>query len=300
MPTEIFDLSKVKEHELKALQNKTLEILECFDRFCREHELTYSLLGGSLIGAVRHQGFIPWDDDVDIMMPRKDYERLFELWNREIENKNYVLVRTNLKDNYHDAGMAIKDIRTTFINKHSIDEDIVHGIGIEIMPIDAAPNSKISRIRQLFNAFLFALFNTQRLPDNKGKIIRWLTKVIYFVVPNQKTRYKIWTRAEREMSKYSWEDAEYVTELVGSIKGMMIQHPIEDFTNTIRVPFEHLKLPIIKGYDRYLTLIFGDYMSLPPVEDRRAKHEIVYINTDEPYYKYKNKYYCISKETKRV
>ncbi|WP_228410407.1 LicD family protein [Erysipelothrix piscisicarius] len=290
---EIFDLLDVKETELKALQEKNLEILEYFDAFCTEHNLQYSLLGGTLIGAIRHHGFIPWDDDVDLMMPRDDYEKLSKIWNQESINSQYVLVRSDLKSNYHDAGIGIKDTQTTFINKHSINDDVIHSIGIEIMPIDGAPKSKVKRLLQLYNAFIFALFNTQRLPDNKGKAILIVTGFIYAVVPWKKTRYNIWKRAERRMTKHRWEDSDEVTELIGSIRGMTTLHPKDDFESVVRVPFEHLSLPVIKGYDRYLTLIFGDYMALPPVQERIAKHNIAYINTEEPYHKFKNKYYCI-------
>lgn len=293
MNNEIFDLDDASIEQIKILHNKYLEILKYFDEFCSEHDLRYSLLGGTLIGAVRHQGFIPWDDDVDIMMPRPDYEKLYRIWNTKSSCKDYVIVKTDEKHNYHDAGMAIKDKNTTFINKHSINEDIVHGIGIEIMPIDAAAPTRISRIFQLLHAFNYALFNTQRLPDNKGVLIRILTRIIYFLVPSSKLRYKLWKYSENKMKKYDWKEAEHVTELIGSIKGMLITHPKNDFENTIRMQFEDLSLQVIQGYDRYLTMIFGNYMELPPKEERRAKHDVVYINTKESYVKFRNKYYLI-------
>lgn len=293
MKTEIFDLENITEEQTAALHRKYLEILKYFDDICTKNSLTYFLCGGTMIGAVREKGFVPWDDDVDLFMPRKDYERLMNIWNEVADGEKYFLARTDLENNYHHAGMSIRDTDTTFINKHSINEDIVHAIGIEIMPIDGAPKGKIPRFFQLVNAFMFALFNTQRLPDNKGKAVRFAAKCIYVLVPGKKLRYKFWKRSERKMSKYDWDDCAEVTELVGSIKGMLIRHPKEDMSSTIRFDFEDLSLPVMKGYDRYLSLIFGNYMELPPVDQRKAKHDTVYINTEVGYTQFKHKYYLI-------
>lgn len=291
---EIFNIDEITEKQTKALHDKYLEILKYFDAICIENNLTYYLCGGSLIGAVRDKGFVPWDDDVDMFMPRKDYEKLYKIWNNVADISKYVIARTDINQNYHHAGMSIRDKDTTFINNHSIKEDIVHAIGIEIMPIDAAPRGRIARFLQLFHAFVFVLFNNQRLPDNKGKPIRYLTIIIYGIVRGHKTRYKLWKYAERQMSKYDWDECDEVTELVGSIKGMLIRHPKGDFSDVIRVQFEDITVPIMVGYDRYLTLIFGDYMKLPPVDQRKAKHDTVYINTEVGYEEYRNIYYLVA------
>lgn len=281
---------------VRKLQEKTLEILVYFDTFCKEHNLTYFLCGGCLIGVERHRGFIPWDDDVDIFMPRKDYERLAVIWSKYNQKSRYVYCRTDRKHNYHDAGASIRDRSTTFINRHSINDDICHGIGIEIMPIDACPDSRIRRCLQLFHAFVFSLFNVQRLPDNKGGLLRNMAKIMYFLVPSQNIRYKLWKYSEQQMSKYSWEQCSKVTELIGAVKGMLIEHPKEDFDSVIRCDFEGYSLPVMRGYKEYLSKIWGDYMQLPPVESRVPKHDTIYISTTEPYEQFKGIYYCIKNE----
>ena len=169
--------------KVEDLQNKMLEMLLYFDEFCRENSLKYYVCGGCLIGVVRHKGFIPWDDDIDLFMPRPDYERLAKIWNKKADIKKFVYCRTNREHIYHDGGASIRDIRTTYINRHSVNEDIEHGIALEIMPIDGCPTFFLSRWRQIINAFVFSLFNVQRLPDNKGKTIRVFSELIYKVVP---------------------------------------------------------------------------------------------------------------------
>ncbi len=277
----------------KDLQAKMLEILLFFDRFCRENQLKYYLCGGGLIGAIRHHGFIPWDDDIDLFMPREDYERLALIWPDKVDPSKYRYCRTDRDHVYHDAGASIRDVNTTEINRHSVNEDICHGIALEIMPIDGCPKSKISRAIQLFNAFVFSLFNAQRLPDNKGSFIRSIAGFAYKLITSPEQRYRIWKTAEKRMSKYAWKDCEEVTELIGAIKGMLLRHPKADFENVVYKDFEGYQIPVMAGYERYLRLIWGDYMQLPPKEKRVAKHDVVYLSTTEPYKQFRGKLYCV-------
>ncbi len=113
-------------------------------------------------------------------MPRPDYEKLAELWPKYADTERYTC-RTDRHHIYHDAGASIRDNNTTFINRHSMHEDICHGLALEIMPIDGCAPGKISRSLQLMWAMTFALFNAQRLPDNKGPMYRALAGCIYKV-----------------------------------------------------------------------------------------------------------------------
>ena len=280
-----------KDIDIKNMQIKMLEMVLYFKKICEENNLKFYLCGGCLIGAVRHKGFIPWDDDIDLFMPRPDYERLEKIWNEKADTTKYSYCRTNKNEIYHDGGASIRDNNTTVINRHSINEDINHGLALEIMPIDGCPKSKIKRLFQLYQAMKFSIFNVQRLPDNKGKFIRNITKIIYILVPSKERRYKIWTKAEKKMTKYNWNEVDEVTELIGSIKGMLIRHPKEDFNQVEYLDFEGYKLPVMKGYKRYLEEIWGDYMKLPPIEKRVAKHDTVLIDLENSYKKYKGKYY---------
>ncbi len=279
----------------KELQKKMLNILLYFDEFCGENGLMYYLCGGGLIGAIRHKGFIPWDDDIDVFMPRPHYERLAQLWNEKADSSKYVYCRTDMEHVYHDAGASIRDVSTTEINRHSVNEDICHGIALEIMPIDGCPESKLKRADQLFNAFAFNLFNAQRLPDNKGRFVRATSMLLLYIFRSKRIRYNIWKRAERRMTRFSWDECTEVTELIGSIHGMLLRHPKKDFDSVVYKEFERHSIPVMAGYDRYLKLIWGDYMQLPPVEKRVAKHDAVIIDLENSYVKYKGKYYCKTK-----
>ena len=284
-------MAETTAHDIQA---KELNMLLVFKEFCDAHNLRFYLCGGGLIGAIRHKGFIPWDDDLDIFMPRPDYERLAELW-PIYGDKRYTYCRTTRDKIYHDAGASIRDEETTFINRHSVNEDICHGLALEIMPIDGCPKGTVKRFFQLMWAMTFALFNAQRLPDNKGKVYRMFAGCIYKVISKPSWRYHIWRFAEKQMSQYDFDTSYEVTELIGSLKGMKLRHPRQDFDHVVYKEFEGHQIPVMAGYERYLRLIWGDYMQLPPVEQRVAKHDAVYIDMDRSYTNYKGIHYLVNK-----
>jgi len=287
MSKEYFEAYEIDQETFKKLQAKMLDMLLYFKDFCAEHGLMFYLCGGGAIGAIREHGFVPWDDDIDCFMPRADYERFPELWEKYGDKERFVFCRTNEKVNFHHSCTSLRDPNTTFICSYNQNLDICHGVAFEIAPIDGCPKSRIKRYVQLFHAFTYALFNTQRLPNNKGKLFRAAAKVIYALVPSQKIRYWLWKNAEKQMSKYSWDECDKVTELIGSVKGMLLEHPKEWFSSQVWVDFEGHKVPVMAGYHEYLTLIFGNYMERPPVEQQKPKHELEFVDMDRPYTFYK-------------
>lgn len=293
---EIFNIRDGSQEDIRNLQKKSLEILVYFKEFCDKHDLTFYLCGGTCLGAIRHKGFIPWDDDIDVFMLRDDYEKLEALWNKYADTESYSYCRTSLEKNYHHIGASIRDNNTTFINKHSVDEDINHGVAIDVLPLDGYPISSLSRFNQVINAMAFSLFNAQRLPDNQGGLIRSMSKVILAMIPSPTIRYKIWTRAERQMVKYPIKDGKYISQLLSGVKFMKLKYPKEIFARPVYKEFEGHQMPVATDYDKYLKMGFGDYMKYPPKEDQTPKHNTVYINLEEPYKKYRGIYYCIDKK----
>lgn len=288
-PNRYFQTYEIDDETLKKMQNKMLDMLLYFKDFCDKHGLMFYLIGGGAIGAVREHGFVPWDDDIDCMMPRPDYERFAELWEKYGDKERFVFCRTNREKNYHHCSSSLRDPNTTFICTYNQNSDICHGIALEFGPIDATPDSKLLQYIQIFHGYVFALFNFQRLPNNRGDTIRTLTKIIYKIIPWKKIRDDIWIRAESGKMKYSWDKCKYVKELWG--KTSFLTFPKEWFDHVVYFDFEGYQMPLMAGYDQYLTTIFGDYMQRPPAPERVAKHELVFVDMDHPYTNYKGIYY---------
>lgn len=280
---------------VRQLQLKLLEIFLYFKKICEENNLTYWCGGGTMLGAVRHKGFIPWDDDLDVFLPRKDYERLYEIWDQVADTSHYVLVRTDEKVNYHHAAMNLVDVRTTYVNRHSVNEDIYHGIYIDVIPFEGCPSSKVERALQIYHSIMFSVFNVQRLHDNQGSFLRLPTKILLSLVRSSQSRYKIWKKHQDKMTQYDFFTAKYVKETVSSFKGLFRLYD-RDIFNTVDAVFEGHMVKIPAGYDYYMKCIYGDYMSLPKdiSIDMSSRYEVIkFIDLNEPYTKYRGIYYLV-------
>ena len=294
---QFFKPYEIDEETLKKMKAKMLDLLIYFRDFCNEHGLRFWLIGGGAIGAVREHGFIPWDDDVDVQMPRPDFDKFVELWDKYGDKDRYVFCNSNREVNYHHCGASLRDPSTTFICTYNKYNDICHGIMLEIGSVHPTPDNKLLQYKQIFDGYMFALFNNQRLPNNRGKKIRALTKIAYTLVPWKKVRDDIWIRADKNKAKYSWDKCHYVKELWG--KTSFMNFPREWFDSVVWVDFEGEKMPLPAGYHEYLTLVFGDYMKRPPAPERVAKHELLFVDMDHPYTDYKGIYYFPDKKKDR-
>ena len=277
------------------LQDKMLDILKYTINICDQNNLTYWVVAGTLLGAVRHGGFIPWDDDLDIHMPRQDYERLWKLKGKDRTGR-YVLCRTTKNRNYHHRVMQMVDTETTFIHTRCADEDIEHGVYIDIIPIDVCPENKIAQIAQMFHASLFSIYNIQCKPEYNGnKAMAVITDIMLRILPNKKLRYKVWKSEEKRMLKYSFDkkyaSSKYLKVITATMKELKHPFPKEWFGNR-KIAFEDIEVNIPSNAEAYLTAMYGDYMQLPPEEKRVVRHNTIYIDLNTPYKKYKGIYYC--------
>ena len=275
---------------MEPLQAKCLEMAEYFVQFCKENDLLCYLCGGGAIGTLRHKGFIPWDDDLDFFMPRKDYEKLAQLWPQKADSR-YQLSKSN--ENYIDRNLfiTIRDTQTTCIKPYQQDLDIPHGLALDVLPLDYYPANGLSRKKQVIAALVYSLFCAQTIPEKHGGIMKLGSQALLALVPSKKLRYKIWKKAEVEMTKYTKEESDGITELCSGPYYMKKKYPISSFDDALWLPFEETELPIPVGYDAYLKTAFGDYMTPPPVEKQVAHHDAVLIDLEKSYTHYKGEYY---------
>ena len=281
----------IEEADLKKMQRRGLEMVLYFDAFCKEHGLTWFLCGGCCIGAIRNGGFIPWDDDVDVFMPRQDYEKLKRLWR---DTQDYAIQYPTREQPTQNQFVTICDNNTTFIKSYQKDLDIRHGLMLDILPLDGCPTGWRRGV-QKFWALLYSLYVVGKAPTNHGKAVTWLGKLLLGLVPWQGARYGIWRFCEKQMTRYPIAACEYITELCSGPHYMRLEYPRECFSGMLRVPFEGRELPVPAGYDGYLKMAFGDYMRLPPEEKRVNHHEYEFLDMDRPYTHYRGIHYMRKK-----
>ena len=267
---------------LRKLQLKELDTLVYFKEFCEKNNLLFYLCGGCCIGSLRTGGFIPWDDDIDILMPRDDYEKLYKLWDND-KQERFKLLRTDEKIFTGNIFTTIVDTETTCVKANQAHLDIPFGIMMDIFPIDGCPKGKFKRTMQKLNAMIYSLFLAQIVPENHGGIMALGSKFLLSIVKSPKAREKKWRNAERRMSKYKISDCEYITELCEGVHSMQPEYPKEWFASAVYREFEGLQMPIPVGYDPYLKKAFGDYMKLPPEDKQKPHHDMILVDTERSY-----------------
>lgn len=273
----------IPENTTRQLQQVSLNILLYFDDFCKKNNLTYYLCGGCCIGTIRHGGFIPWDDDVDVFMPRIDYEKLKSIW---VDTEQYEIEYASEQCRCYSTLTRINDRNTTFISTYTKDLDTPHGVAMDVFPLDGCPKG-IKRKAQKVWALLYSLYVVGKAPTNHGKAVESIGKIGLMLVPGWKLKCKVWKFCEKQMSKYLITECDYITELCAGPGYMQNDYPKEAFDHPIMKTFEGYELPIPVGYDAYLKMAFGNYLELPPEEKRVAHHEYELIDLNTGYKQYR-------------
>lgn len=259
----------MKEITFEESKSIMIDIVKDIDAFCRKEGIDYSLAEGSLIGAVRHHGIIPWDDDIDILMLRDNYERFCNLYKSE----KYVLQKYDYKLNSWLLCVKITDPRTIIRFNDSSEEPF--GLWVTVFPIDNAPDDdkKVFKMEANIKRYM-RLFRIRNHAWAKGNFLKNLFFPIFHIalLPFSKDYWH--NKAEKEMIKYN----HIKTKRRGSFGFWGANHhpwvcSSNAFDEYIDTPFDGETFRIIKGYDEYLRCQYGDYMQLPPEEKRIPKHD---------------------------
>ena len=258
---------------LKEMQQVYLELLKEFDSICQENHLRYDLAGGSLLGAVRHAGFIPWDDDIDVCMPRPDYQRLLELKAQgalKLPSGRDVISHRDRSMARHFGRYVRHDVRRL---SDMAEEDDCPYIGMDIFPIDGLPKGKLAfkwqcfRIRQLRR---FLLTSVEKKGTSRRGAFAAKIKDLYRPLLKVIGPYRIAARLDRVCSRVSFEKAEFVGAVTG-MYGIRERWLKEQMLPQKRMKFEDTEACVFANYDIYLSNLFGDYMRLPPA-DQQVPH----------------------------
>lgn len=262
---------KMDKKTLRNLQIVELEILEFLDAFCRENEIKYSLYAGTALGAVRHKGFIPWDDDIDVCMPRDEYEKFIEIW-RGKAPKGYYLQGTDDINNRLNHSKIRKD--KTILYEETIFSESEHkGIFIDIFPMDVVSANKI-KLRLISVLAICRFFFTRRVKYNEGKGILGKMSAVLLLLPDYLQR-AIKNQCEKIICSNKGEPSCFMS--LNSIEELGMHWPNDMFNEITSIEFEKKQFSIVKDYDEMLRITFGDYMTLPPIEERVCKHSVKVI-----------------------
>lgn len=252
--------------ELKSIE---LDIMKKIHTFCESENIFYVLGYGTLIGAVRHKGFIPWDDDIDILMPRHEYERFMDSFGAFAEENGLYIASNRTKPHMCRAFAKVCDKRTIQYEPKYKDRE-ARGVFVDVWPLDGYPSNRISRkIHQgklliEFIALHASFTNLDYIPKeqtNKRALIRLFSKA---------DSEKILEKFERDTRKYPYDNSEWV--MCSSTKPELFRR--KWFEGRFLTDFEDAQFYAPSGYDEYLRCRYGDYMKLPPVEQQKPHHVI--------------------------
>lgn len=264
---------KIDDEVLKKLHEVEMEILDEIDRICIENGLNYFLMGGSMLGAVRHKGFIPWDDDIDIAMPRKDYDKFIKICRTKLDQKYYLHCFETDKQ-YYLPFAKIRKNNTIFLEKAIEKLETHHGIFVDIFPFENA--KKADSFFQKIQAILVRTITETMF--YKKKIIKKESCRHTFVV----SIFNMFSgpflmKLQRMLMRLNRNDcADYLVALSGSCEYRRATSPKSVFLPTKPIQFENRVYQGMNNPDEYLKSVFGDYMKLPP-EEERVNHNAIKI-----------------------
>lgn len=269
-------MTLLKKIELNELQNIEYDILCHVADFCETNNIRYGLCGGTLLGAARHGDFIPWDNDVDIVMPRKDYLKFIETFNGNFNNLEVI---TPLIDkNYFRAYGKVCNIKTRMIEMPGTKKIDTH-VYIDVFPVDGLPDDSIAQAKymrkckkKVSTLYTFGIAK-YKLNETKG-LFKLLWKILDIVQSFVK-RTKIVSRIDDFASKYDYDFSKYCAVIVAGYGQREIMPRIVYELN-YRIKFRNRFFYTFSNVDYYLTSIYGDYMTLPPVDKRIPHNNVAY------------------------
>lgn len=267
-----------KSSMLTEHQKVLLELWHMFDRICKEHNIPYMLFAGSALGAVRNQGIIPWDDDLDVVMLRPDYERFLTIAPGVLSEQYYL--QSEFSAHWPMFFSKLRKNGTTCIERYCPKDPETHqGIYIDIFPCDNLSNCKIKRGIQFFVSKAVIAQSV----DKRGYLTNSKLKKIFMMVCRNLPTEKMWAYVMAKSNKKS----NCVHTFFGGAKSYQKNiYPREWFAQSIYIPFEDGYAPVSKYYDELLTRLYGDYMTPLPEDQRKYKVHAHIVDTERNYVAY--------------
>ena len=281
------------DEKTKKVWAVQLDLVQLFLKICKEHNLRCFAIFGTLLGAIRHKGYIPWDDDIDMGMPRKDYDTFLELCKNGILEEPYFLQTTVSDVDSYEIHSSLRNSNTTGNCDFNMSKRCNNGIAIDIVPIDGIPSDfKAFRKYRRKIRFKSSLCNTFVNTVNKtwkAKLLRFFMRIF---TPHFDYK-KQYLKNEQKLREIDYDTSVKVsTVLIADSTPEGLFWDKADFDKVLMVPFENIEIPIPAGYDNNLRINYGNYLEFPPLEQRGDKHHIDY-HPEIPYKEYCSKNYGV-------
>ena len=254
-------------NEIKQIE---LQLLKQFDAFCRQHQIRYFLSNGTLLGAVKYNGFIPWDDDVDVLVPREDYDRLIATF---ADTDRIKLLSPEREPKYLFPFAKLCDASTRK-DENGLNNGVFLGVNMDVFPLDAWNDDlkKAKREAKYIQKNMFYLGLTKRKKADSSNLIKYLVKSVIMVFCKMRGGQYYIKNILKESRKQSGERTRYLGCKAWCVYGDREIIAAETFEATVDVCFEDATLPAPVGYDGYLRSLYGDYRKDPPVEKQKTHH----------------------------
>lgn len=259
-------MRKLSIEEAKKIE---LDILDFIDSFCKEHGINYCINYGTLIGAIRHKGFIPWDDDIDLSMTRENYEKFIQLFSEK--QSRYKLLSLETDDQYFNNFIKIVDPTTKIIDTRNT-KTYDSGVFIDIFPMDTFNDTKVVDICYKLESFKLLSFSKHKNIVYGDSKLKDLIRTLFWLLLRPISPRFFANQIEKQIQKYRVENGKYIAFIPSKAKEKEI-FPRDMFDELIETPFEHLVLPAPKHFDAVLKQFYDDYMTVPPKEKQIYIHE---------------------------
>lgn len=269
----------------KEMQACQLKILVDFQKVCEKNNICFYLAFGTCLGAVRHHGFIPWDDDIDLFMRIDELNKLKEV---ESQLPSHLFLQTHEKETEFGLPIArIRDTSTTLIEEDHCNRDINHGVYIDIYPLFYCNENSLKMKVTVIESYLCRLFIYNAPPSNKGFVSKVVSNMVLHILP-----YKIRNKAANYLYKRitSQKKTKYVSNFPDISQGKL--YCDEWFGEPVMAEFEGVEMPLPTKASDFLTYYFKDYMKLPPEDERNVHHQYLFADFHNSYLKYKGIEYC--------